>query len=153
MPPAPIRAAEALRALARLLGIAQDTIGTDTVAAFERDASAALGLTQALRFFSDPYAAALVRAFLDVEDPGRPPRHRQHLLRHRRQLQCAEGSRGSPRLMLIVILRPSARSGRRSYWSADRGRCASSLAHFGGSARMSAPGRAALNDGKEGDHG
>lgn len=68
--PAPIRAAEALRALARLLGIAQDTIGADTVAAFERDASAALGLTQALRFFSDPYAADLVRAFLDVEDPA-----------------------------------------------------------------------------------
>jgi hypothetical protein len=68
--PAPIRAADALRALAQLLGITEDEIGADTVAILERDASAALGLTQALRFFSDPYAAALVRAFLDVEDPA-----------------------------------------------------------------------------------
>ncbi|MFG5121840.1 hypothetical protein [Methylorubrum sp. POS3] len=68
--PAPIRAADALRTLAQLLGIDEDAIGADTVATFERDASAALGLTQALRFFSDPYAADLVRAFLDVEDPA-----------------------------------------------------------------------------------
>ncbi len=103
--PATIRAAEALRALARLLGIAQDTIGADTRRCLRARRERSPGLTQALRFFSDPYAAAC-EAFLDVEDPaGRPPRHRQHLLRHRRQLQCAEGSRGSPRLMLIVILR------------------------------------------------
>ena len=67
---APIGAAEALRTLARLLGIAERAIGADAVAAFERDANTALGLTQALRFFSDPYAADLVRAFLDVEDPA-----------------------------------------------------------------------------------
>ena len=68
--PAPIRAADALRTLAQLLGITENAIGADTVATFECDASAALGLTQALRFFSDPYAADLVRAFLDVEDPA-----------------------------------------------------------------------------------
>nr|WP_137827746.1 hypothetical protein [Methylobacterium sp. L1A1] len=68
--PAPIRAADALRTLAQLLGITEDAIGADAVAAFERDTGAALGLTQALRFFSDPCAADLVRAFLDVEDPA-----------------------------------------------------------------------------------
>lgn len=68
--PAPIRAVDALRTLARLLGITENAIGADAVATFERDAEVALSLTQALRFFSDPYAADLVRAFLDVEDPA-----------------------------------------------------------------------------------
>lgn len=74
--PAKIRAAEAVRALARLLGLAESAIGADAVATFERDADAALGLTQALRFCSDPYAADLGAGVPRRRRPGRPPRHR-----------------------------------------------------------------------------
>lgn len=65
-----ISTADALRLLARRLGIPDSAIADDVIAAFDRDAHVGIGLIRAVRFFADPNAAGLVDAFLTVEGPG-----------------------------------------------------------------------------------
>ncbi|MGX5773915.1 hypothetical protein [Methylorubrum zatmanii] len=65
----PTDAAGDLRALAQALAIPDYVIADPRFAAFEtRHANGAPGLLRAIRFFSCPYSAALVEAYLAVED-------------------------------------------------------------------------------------
>lgn len=67
---AEITTADALRTLAHHLGIPDGVIKDDVIAEFERNTHGGIGLIRAVRFFSDPHAAELVEAFLNVEDPA-----------------------------------------------------------------------------------
>lgn len=63
--------AEALRALAHALDIPDHVVEDRHIAAFEaRYPKGSISLLQAIRFFSDPHACAIVEAFLNVEDPA-----------------------------------------------------------------------------------